>query len=107
MKNFNSSVARRRRSTKLRQRRSSATTKKAKGFSPKTTKVKKGEWTVFTGLCKGCGLCLAKCPSQALLFGQKKGLTDKPIPQVIAEKCRLCQTCEVNCPELAIRVDKK
>jgi len=107
MKSFNSSVARRRRSTKLRQRRSSATTKKAKGFSPKTTKVKKGEWTVFAGLCKGCGLCLAKCPSQALLFGKEKGAGGNPVPQVVAEKCHLCQTCEVNCPELAIRVDKK
>jgi 2-oxoglutarate ferredoxin oxidoreductase subunit delta len=78
-----------------------------KNFRPKTTKLKKGEWTVFAGLCKGCGLCLAKCPQQALIFGKDKGFQDKPLPQVLPEKCRLCQTCEMTCPELAIRVDKK
>lgn len=78
-----------------------------KNFKPKTTKVKKGSWTVFQGLCKGCGICLAKCPNQALIFDQKnKGVAGKAMPKVIAEKCNLCQTCEINCPELALRIDK-
>lgn len=77
-----------------------------KDFIPKTTKVKKGSWTVFPDLCKGCGICLEKCPTKALVFDKEKGIGGKPVPKVIAEKCNLCQTCEVNCPEVAIRVDK-
>jgi len=77
-----------------------------KDFQPKTTQVKNGSWTVFKGLCKGCGICMEKCPNKALIFGKEKGVANKPAPKVIAEKCNLCQTCEINCPELAIRVDK-
>jgi len=106
-----------------------------KNFRPQTTKVKKGSWTVFLDLCKGCGICLVKCPAKALihwlqgdfsrrssaeggiaqprmkpkasLFGKEKGVGGKPAPKVISEKCNLCQICEINCPDVAIRVDKK
>ena len=78
-----------------------------KDFQPKSTEVRKGNWTVFKGLCKGCGICLLKCPNQALVFGQDKGVSNQSIPKVLANKCNLCQTCEVNCPERAIRVDEK
>jgi len=78
-----------------------------KNFDPKTTKVKKGSWTVFLGLCKGCGICLIKCPEKALIFGKEKGIVGKSAPKVIAEKCNLCQICEINCPDVAIRADKK
>lgn len=77
-----------------------------KNFDPKKTKVKKGTWTVFLDLCKGCGICLAKCPTKALIFDKEKGIINKSTPKVLTDKCNLCQTCEVNCPELAIRVDK-
>ncbi|MBU3957045.1 4Fe-4S binding protein [Patescibacteria group bacterium] len=77
-----------------------------KNFEPKTTKTKKGTWTVFLGLCKGCGICLVKCPVKALIFGKEKGVVGQSAPKVIPEKCNLCQTCEINCPDVAIRVDK-
>ncbi len=78
-----------------------------KNFRPKATKVKKAHWTVFSELCKGCGICLEKCPNKALIFGKEKGFTGRSLPQVIPEKCNLCQACENHCPELAIRIDKK
>lgn len=45
-----------------------------KDFNGKLTKVKKGSWTVFTELCKSCGLCLQKCPNKALFLARKKAL---------------------------------
>lgn len=77
-----------------------------KDFNGKLTKVKKGSWTVFTELCKSCGICLQKCPNKALIFGKEKGFTGKPLPQVISDKCTFCQSCQLNCPDCAIRVDK-
>lgn len=77
-----------------------------KNFKPKTTKVKKGSWTVFLGLCKGCGLCLEKCPLKAIIFSSQKGIYNKPAPQVRPNKCNLCGICETVCPDCAIRVDK-
>lgn len=75
-------------------------------FKPKSTKVKGGSWTVFLGLCKSCGICLEKCPNEALIFSKNLGITNKPVPQVISGKCNLCQTCQISCPDCAIRVDK-
>lgn len=77
-----------------------------KTFDPKTTKVKTGSWTVFLGLCKGCGICLEKCSLKALIWSKEKGVTDSPAPQVIPQKCNLCQTCQINCPDCAIKVVK-
>ena len=78
-----------------------------KDFKPKSTAVKGGSWTSFAGLCKSCGLCLSKCPNQALVFSQELGIASKPIPQVLPEKCNLCNICETVCPECAIRIDKE
>ena len=75
-------------------------------FKPKTTKVKQGSWIVFHGLCKGCGICLEKCPSKALIFGRDLGIYSTPAPEVIPQKCSLCKICEIICPDCAIRVEK-
>ncbi len=77
-----------------------------KDFRPETTKVKKGSWTVFLDLCKGCGLCLVKCPKKALCFGKKQGVYSTPAPAVDPEKCELCGICEMLCPDSAIRQEK-
>lgn len=77
-----------------------------KDFNGKVTKVKNGSWTVFSELCKSCGLCLQKCPNKALIFGKEKGFTGGSLPQVDPEKCNLCRTCEINCPDCAIKVEK-
>lgn len=77
-----------------------------KNFRPKTIKVKTGSWTVFLDLCKGCGICLEKCPTKALKFGNEKGSTNQPAPHILPDKCNLCRICQINCPDCAIRVDK-
>ncbi|MFO7951966.1 MAG: 4Fe-4S binding protein [Bacillota bacterium] len=46
--------------------------------------------------CKGCGICVAFCPREAL-FLDERGKAKKDM-----EKCRSCGTCETFCPDFAI-----
>lgn len=69
--------------------------------------MKKGSWTIFPYLCKGCGLCLEKCPTKALTFSKVSGAYSNPTPDVNEKKCILCGLCEEVCPDCAIVVKKK
>lgn len=76
-------------------------------FNPRQKKVKKGKFTVFVGLCKGCGLCKEICPFLALNFSNKDlGVYLTPAISVDPKKCTLCQICQEICPDSAIKVDK-
>lgn len=55
--------------------------------------------TLFENWCKGCGLCTAFCPTQALeADGENKPTIQHP------ERCINCQWCVLHCPDLAINV---
>jgi len=55
----------------------------------------KKEW------CKGCGICVAFCPKEALFLDEKgKAIKDK-------EKCTKCGICETFCPDFAISLIKR
>lgn len=69
--------------------------------------MKKNSWIIFPYLCKGCGLCLEKCPTKALSFGQVKGVYGNPTPQIDEKKCIWCGLCEEVCPDCALVVKKK
>lgn len=46
--------------------------------------------------CKGCGICIAFCPKEALFLDETgKAKTDH-------EKCTTCGICETFCPDFAI-----
>ena len=46
--------------------------------------------------CKGCGICAAFCPAEALeLSGDKVRLKEEG-------RCVLCGMCEMRCPDYAI-----
>lgn len=76
-------------------------------FKPKTFKSEKGKVVSFLGLCKGCGLCLIKCPVKAIRFSEKEvGVYSTPAVEIDPKKCIFCGICETICPDSALRVDK-
>lgn len=56
--------------------------------------------------CKGCGICIEKCPVKALSFGKTLGVFATPIPEIDLEKCIACGNCTRFCPDAAISVVK-
>jgi len=59
----------------------------------------RGKVGIFGTWCKGCGICVALCPTGVLaLDGDGRPLV------VAAEKCSACHFCDTHCPDLAIVV---
>lgn len=56
--------------------------------------------------CKGCGICIIKCPVGALSFGEDLGIFSTPVPQSDLEKCIACGNCRNYCPDSAICFEK-
>jgi 2-oxoglutarate ferredoxin oxidoreductase subunit delta len=52
-------------------------------------------------LCKGCGICVAFCPTHVLELGEDEKAAVKGL-----EKCTACGLCEMRCPDLAIEVQR-
>jgi predicted aldo/keto reductase-like oxidoreductase len=48
-------------------------------------------------ICEGCGICVEKCPSEALEIHEGKAVVNK-------QKCILCGYCNPYCPNFAIRM---
>jgi 2-oxoglutarate ferredoxin oxidoreductase subunit delta len=57
---------------------------------------------IYKAWCKGCGICVAFCPTGALA----KDEAGYPYVKDI-EKCINCGWCEIRCPDFAITVEKK
>jgi 2-oxoglutarate ferredoxin oxidoreductase subunit gamma len=79
-------------------------------FSPSNHKIlKKGfgkHAVIAPERCKGCGICIEKCPVKALKFSATLGVFATPVPDIDLEKCILCQNCNKSCPDGAIIVKK-
>jgi Pyruvate/2-oxoacid:ferredoxin oxidoreductase gamma subunit/Pyruvate/2-oxoacid:ferredoxin oxidoreductase delta subunit len=77
-------------------------------LSPTVTRSKEKDYYHFSSHCKGCGLCIEKCPVKALSWSKEKiNYFGAPVPQVDIQKCIACKICEQLCPDMAIKVDKK
>lgn len=50
--------------------------------------------------CKGCGICVAFCPTKVLELDER----DKAVAARLAD-CIACRLCELRCPDLAIEVE--
>ena len=61
---------------------------------------------VFTDLCKGCGLCMEKCPKSAIEWSERTGIYGSPTV-VMNEDCIGYKNCQIICPECAILIEKK
>lgn len=66
----------------------------------------KGVWFVFPGLCKGCGLCMEKCPVQCITWSDELGVYGTPSVLADINKCVVCGICQSVCPDCAIRIEK-
>jgi 2-oxoglutarate ferredoxin oxidoreductase subunit delta len=78
-----------------------------KDFKPKEYQDNEKKVTVFHGLCKGCGLCLEKCPQKAIIFSKKDlGVYSTPSVEIDPKKCNACGICEITCPDSALKVEK-
>lgn len=64
------------------------------------------KWNRFPEFCKGCSLCIVRCPVNALTFSKDLGFLGNPMPIVDTSKCIGCGTCQNICPDGAIKVEK-
>lgn len=64
-------------------------------------------WERFPEYCKGCGLCIVRCPVKALAFSNDLNFLGTQMPQVDINKCTACGLCQLTCPDGAIKVTKK
>jgi 2-oxoglutarate ferredoxin oxidoreductase subunit delta len=79
-----------------------------KDFKPKIFKGNQKAVIVFHGLCKGCGLCIEKCPLKAISFSKTDlGVLSTPTVEIDLKKCNLCGICEIICPDCALNVQKQ
>ena len=56
--------------------------------------------------CKGCGICLAKCPAGAVKFSAHTGSFATSLPEIDLTKCTACGNCFLFCPDGAIKIEK-
>ena len=55
--------------------------------------------------CKGCGICIERCPVQALEESDTLNRRGIHPPRLKPENnCNYCRLCELICPDLAIAV---
>ncbi len=66
---------------------------------PRARRGPRGRVVIFETWCKGCGLCVAFCPTGVLtLDAEGHPLVSAP------EKCTACHWCDTHCPDLAMVV---
>jgi len=61
---------------------------------------------IMPARCKGCLICVLKCPVKALKVGTDLGVFGTPVPDIDIEKCIACGNCKRFCPDGAIGVEK-
>lgn len=87
------------------------TTKEYKGIVVKGCAKGKATWYLYSEQCKGCGLCLVKCPinkkgENCLHWSKEVCLYATPAVEPDPEKCIACGTCALICPDNAIRIER-
>lgn len=83
-------------------KKAAAKAKPAKKSGKKKSKKKKlppPKIVILDDYCKGCGICVALCPTQTLGFEAGKAKV------VDIKTCIRCMFCELRCPDFAISVE--
>ena len=62
-------------------------------------KKKKKKLQIHREWCKGCGICVAFCPTQVLVLDEdgRSSIADESV-------CTECRLCELRCPDFAIEL---
>lgn len=77
-------------------------------FKQKQVDTKRALFTIFPGLCKGCGLCMDKCPVNTLVWSDTLGVYGTPsVEPANEEDCTGCGMCALVCPDCAIIITRK
>ncbi|MEI8143698.1 MAG: 2-oxoacid:acceptor oxidoreductase family protein [Candidatus Berkelbacteria bacterium] len=80
-------------------------------FQPETRNIiKKGygkKAIIMPAKCKGCNICISKCPVRALSSSTTLNAFSTFIPEIDLEKCVACGNCTQFCPDNAISVTKE
>jgi len=74
-------------------------------FKSNTQEFKRVLFTLFPGLCKGCGLCIEKCPKKSLSWPDTLGVYGTPTVKA-NDECTACGICQEVCPDCAIHVER-
>ncbi|NQS75704.1 MAG: 4Fe-4S binding protein [Peptococcaceae bacterium] len=72
----------------------------------RTLELEKAFWTLFPAFCKGCGLCVEKCPVDCIDWSDILGVYGTPSVEA-DDRCIACGICENVCPDCAIRIDTR
>lgn len=82
--------------------------KAAKKFRLKEFDGVKGVFIISPDLCKGCGLCLERCPHQVIDWSEDLGIYGTPMAfPARMDDCIACGICQLVCPDAAILIEKK
>ncbi|MGI9953502.1 2-oxoacid:acceptor oxidoreductase family protein [Moorellaceae bacterium AZ2] len=83
------------------------------GFSlhslePIITEDGQGRFYLYPALCKGCGLCIEKCPVKTIGWARQLGAFGTPVVEPgHGEPCIACRQCQLVCPDCAIWIEGK
>lgn len=61
---------------------------------------------ITTEHCKGCGLCVAVCPTTVLALGPLNAMGYPAVTLIDNARCTSCAACAMVCPESAVAVFK-
>lgn len=77
-------------------------------FKPIINESGKGIFHLYPSLCKGCGLCIQKCPVQTIGWTETLGVFGTPtVASGHGKPCIACKTCQRVCPDCAILIIRK
>ncbi|SHK28196.1 2-oxoglutarate ferredoxin oxidoreductase subunit delta [Anaerobranca californiensis DSM 14826] len=79
----------------------------SKKYTAVTQQGAKANFHNFPQLCKGCGLCIEKCPVKIITWSKVLGVYGTPTVETIdQDKCIACGICQSVCPDCAIAIEK-
>jgi len=80
-----------------------ATSAALSGVTEKSSNKPRGAVSIIVERCKGCGFCIAFCPSGVLTLSTVFNDKGYHYPEVAhPEKCTGCGLCGMYCPDFAI-----